>query len=71
MVKQEMLDLIGQLPEETQRKVLELVLRAETAEQPEDLVRELEFLLGVQVSASSFGEWQDTEAAFLGSARRE
>jgi hypothetical protein len=70
MIKQEMLDLIGQLPEEMQQKVLELLTRVETSEKPEDLVRELEFLLGVQVSASSFGEWQDTEAAFLGTDRR-
>lgn len=69
MLKPEMLDLIGQLPEEMQQKVLELVERAATSEQPEDVVRELEFLLGVQVTASSFGEWQDTEAAFLGPGR--
>ena len=66
MLSKEISDLIGKLPAHVQGQVLELVERAATAEHPEELVRELEFLLGVQVTDSNFGEWQDCQDAMKG-----
>jgi hypothetical protein len=67
MLPQDTRDLLAQLPAETQRQVLELLEQAITTDSPGDLARELEFLLGVEVSESSFGEWEDSQAAFLAS----
>lgn len=49
------------------RKPAEQVAAADTEQarqQLEDLRREREFLSGVEVAESDFGEWQDTVAAF-------
>ena len=70
MLSRETRDLIDLLPTTLQRQVLELVDRAARSGHPLDLVHELEFLLGVQVSDSTFAEWQDTEASFKGVKQR-
>ena len=49
------------------RKLAEQAAAAEAEQarqQLEDLRREREFLSGVEVAESDFGEWQDTVAAF-------